>query len=113
MIEPRRLPYRNLLAAGVALALAVLVTAGFKSWSDLEATRARERDLRARISAAQERIESLVDHVERLDQDPLALEREARAQLGFVRPGDVIVVLPSEPSPVADPMSPPAGRAGS
>lgn len=112
MNEPRRRPTRNLLVAGVALALAILVTAGVKSWNDLLETRTREQQLEERIAEAQRRIESLADHVQRLQDDPVALERAARVELGFVRPEDIVVVLPTARVAGPRPAAEPAVRAG-
>lgn len=94
--RPWRWPSRNLVTAGVALVLAFLATAGLRSWNELQETRERERELETRIVEAERRIADLFDHVKRLDDDPLALEREARRQLGLVRTSDVVIVLPSD-----------------
>lgn len=40
--------------------------------------------------------ESLRGHVERLEQDPDAIEHQAREELHYTRPGEVIVTLPPE-----------------
>jgi hypothetical protein len=38
----------------------------------------------------------------------VTLERAAREELGMVKPGDVVIVLPPAPAPVAPPKAPPA-----
>lgn len=40
--------------------------------------------------------EALRGHVERLEQDPDAIEHQAREELHYTRPGEVIVTLPPE-----------------
>jgi len=84
--------------------LALLATAGVKSYRDLAQARAHEADLAERIAAAEARIRILRGDVRRMAQDPLTLERLARENLGMVKPGDVVIVLPEERS------EPPAGR---
>jgi len=41
--------------------------------------------------------ETLKGHVERLENDPGAIEHQARETLHYTRPGEVIVTLPPEP----------------
>jgi cell division protein FtsB len=81
---------------GVVFLLLFLATAGYKSWRDLATARAHVEDLRGRIEATQARIGELEDLIERVENDPLTLERLAREELGLVRPGDVVIVLPEE-----------------
>ncbi|MCL4837495.1 MAG: hypothetical protein KJ058_06000, partial [Thermoanaerobaculia bacterium] len=66
-------------------------------WRDLEAARARARELAAREAAAEERVALLRERIGRLRDDPLTLERLAREELGWVRPYDVLIVHPPEP----------------
>lgn len=89
-------PLRSLLGAAVFLLLALLLTAGLKSYSDLGDSRAHEDDLEEQIAATRQRIDLLHDRVERIKHDPLTLERLAREDLGLVKPGDVVIVLPDE-----------------
>ena len=77
--------------------LALLAVAGLKSYRDLEAARAQETLIQQRIEATQVTIRGLSGRVDRLREDPAMLERLAREDLGMVRPGDVILVLPEEP----------------
>jgi len=90
--------FRLVLGATVLLVLALLALAALKSWRDLDAARARERSLKARISETQAESERLRVRIDRLRHDPGMLERLAREDLGMVRPGDVIIELP-QPSP--------------
>lgn len=84
-----------MVAVGVAL-LALIATAGFRSAGNLEAARGQEADLLTQIDQARLRIEALESRMSRLDEDPATLERLAREELGMVRPGDVVIVLPPE-----------------
>ena len=47
-------------------------------------------------------------HVDRLQNDPGAIEHQAREELHYTRAGEVIYTLPNEPSP---PRTPPASKA--
>jgi len=95
-------PYRSWLVAAVWVLLALLAVAGVKSYRDLAAARSYERELRARIAATGQRIEQLRKQIERIDNDPATLERLAREELGMVREGDVVVVLPPEDGEESD-----------
>jgi cell division protein FtsB len=91
--------FRPVLGATVLLVLALLAIAALKSWRDLDAARTRERSLRARITETRSESERLRVRIERLRHDPGMLERLAREDLGMVRPGDVIIELPSPDRP--------------
>jgi cell division protein FtsB len=86
--------FRPVLGAAVLLFVAVLATAGVKSYRDLEAARQRRHLLETRIAQTQAEIARLHNRIEQLRGDPGALERLAREDLGMVRPGDVIIELP-------------------
>ena len=92
--SPPLRPQRALWAALVSLVLLLMGSGAVKGWRDLEATRARELELATRVAAAEERIALLRERIGRLRDDPATLERLAREQIGLVRPGDVVVVLP-------------------
>ncbi len=89
-------PYRSFIGATVFAILALLATAGVKSYSDLDVAREQERELLEEIAAAKERIRVLDERIERIENDPAMLERIAREELGMVREGDVVIVLPEE-----------------
>ncbi len=64
--------------------------------------RRQDRDnakLEAEVSAARIRVAQLTADVEGLESDPTYRERVAREQLGFVKPGEVSILLPREDSP--------------
>lgn len=87
---------RPLLWGAVLFLLALLALAGGKSYRDLAAVRERESVLESQLAATRAEIESVERRLERLRRDPLTLERLAREELGMVRPGDVVIVLPPE-----------------
>ena len=72
------------------------------------------RQKRAELQALREEVDRLqkengqhVDQIKALKTDPAAIEKEAREQLHYTRPGEVVLVAPI-PSP-----KPPTGRAQS
>ncbi len=99
--EPRPHPLRSVVVAVVVFLVLLLATFGLKSYRDLAAVRGRERQLTAEIAGTEERIAQLKRRIERLKNDPVTLDREARASLGLVRPEDVVIVLPAPASPGA------------
>jgi len=90
------LPLRPLVTFAVGLLLALLAVAGLKTWRDLETVRAREIQLRREIAATERQIAALEARIERLRDDPAALERVAREELHMRYPGEVEVVVPEE-----------------
>lgn len=91
--------YRSVIGVAVFSLLALLATAGVRSYRELAQARAHEADLERRIAAAEARIRILRDEAHSIEQDPLTLERLARENLGMVKPGDVVIVLPEEGPP--------------
>lgn len=91
----RRLPLRPLTVAAVGFLLVLLAVAGIKSYRDLATVRRQETALIERVDDTQQRIEVLQRRIERLRHDPATLERLAREELGMVRPGDLVIVLPA------------------
>lgn len=92
------LSYRSFLGVAVFVFLGLLATAGFKSYRDLALSRAEETSLEERIDETRQRIDEVQHHLDRLENDPLLLERLAREELGMVRAGDVVIVLPDPPT---------------
>lgn len=102
-------PTRRVLLGGVLFLLVLLGLAGFKSYRDLDAVRARQSELLLELDRTEEEIVGLEARIDRLQNDPLTLERLAREELQMVRPGEVVIVLPEErPIPRAVP-APPGG----
>ncbi len=87
-------PVRTVTVAAVLFLLLLLGLAGARSWQDLDRARGREAELAAEVEATEERIEALERRIRRLREDPLLLERLAREELGLVREGEVVIVLP-------------------
>ncbi len=67
---------------------------GLSAW---QKQRTQDKELRKDIQEVQDENERLRNHVERLKSDPDTIEQEARKQLHYARPGEVIYTLPPEP----------------
>jgi cell division protein FtsB len=82
------------LGAAVLFALVLLAFASVKSHRDLVSARDHEGLLRKTIGLTEHRIERLHGRIRQLRNDPDTLERMAREELGLVKPGDLVLVLP-------------------
>lgn len=92
-VSPSR-SYRSLIGVAAVSLLGLLATAGVKSYRDLKTALDLEQRLGRQITESGDRIRVLRDHVRGIEEDPLTLERLAREELGLVKPGDVVIVLP-------------------
>jgi cell division protein FtsB len=91
----------------VAVALMLLVgwgvvngKHGLSAWQQQRVT---DKQLKKEIDDLQQENARLRDHVERLKSDPNAIEHEAREQMHYAKPGEVIYALPAQPQPQAQP----------
>ncbi len=91
----RARPYRVLSVTVFAL-LGLLAMAGVKSYRDLAAAQDIEGNLLREISETKLRIRALSEYIDRIENDPATLERLAREELGMVREGDLVIVLPED-----------------
>lgn len=57
-----------------------------------------ERALESQLKSLQHENDLLKSHVDRLQSDPNAIEHQAREELHYTRPGEVIYTLPATPS---------------
>ena len=55
------------------------------------------KKLDAELKSLQEENERISEHINALKTDPKAIEKEAREQLRYARPGEVIYVAPERP----------------
>jgi len=91
---------RKLATAGVALLaclLAVHVVAGPNGLFPYQQKRVEYRKLEKEVQQLQVENERLAKQIESLKSDPQAVEKEAREQLRYARPGEVVYTLPNPP----------------
>lgn len=92
---------RKLATAGVgvlALAMAWHVALGPNGMVAYMHKRAEYHKLQSDIHALDVENQQLQQQVERLRSDPETIEREAREQLRYARPGETIYTLPAAPA---------------
>jgi cell division protein FtsB len=86
----------TLAAAALALAVAYHVVFGANGLTAYEQKRHETQLLDRQMLELQRENELLTAHVDRLQNDPGAIEQQAREQLHYTRPGEVIYALPSK-----------------
>jgi len=85
-------------AAGVlALGLGYHVMFGQNGLTAYEQKRQDAHALQLQLQSLQHENELLKEHVDRLQTDPDAIEHQAREELHYTRPGEVIYALPDAP----------------
>ncbi|MBV8456415.1 MAG: septum formation initiator family protein [Acetobacteraceae bacterium] len=88
----------TLVIALLALGSGYKVIYGANGTIVYKAKRAEYERLQQEISEETRRQQQLEEHVRALQSDPKAIEKEAREQLGYVRPGErVLVQRPPRP----------------
>jgi cell division protein FtsB len=83
-------------AAALALGLGYHVVFGQNGLTAYEQKRREVRAMNQQLKDLTDENERLKGHVERLQDDPGAIEAAAREELHYTRPGEVIVTLPNE-----------------
>ncbi len=84
-------------AAVLAAGVGYHVVFGANGLTVFLAKRQETRALNVQLEALQRENDRLKGHVERLATDPNAIEHQAREDLRYTRPGEVIYTLPNEP----------------
>ena len=91
----------------IAVVLALLVTwhaiYGKHGVSVWQQKRAEDRALQQEIRDLQQENAEMRQQIEHLKSDPDAIEREARGNLHYAKPGEVIYTLPPQPQKQAQP----------
>lgn len=83
-------------AAALALGVGYHVISGPNGLIVYEQKRHETRALSRDMQDLQRENEQLRGHVDRLQNDPSAIEHEAREELHYTRPGEVIYTLPAK-----------------
>jgi len=85
----------------IAVLMALLVTwhvfEGKHGISIWEQKRAEDHQLQQQIRDLQQENAEMRQHVQHLESDPDAIQREAREKLHYAKPGEVIYTLPAQP----------------
>jgi cell division protein FtsB len=89
-------------AAVLAVGLGYHVIFGQNGLTAYEQKRQNKVMLDGELGALQKENDLLKGHVERLQSDPSAIEHQAREELHYARPGEVIYTLPAS-QPVKSP----------
>jgi cell division protein FtsB len=84
-------------AAGVAISLGYHVMFGQNGLTAYEQKRQEASALGHQLQSLQRENELLKSHVDRLQNSPDAIEHQAREELHYTRPGEVIYTLPERP----------------
>ena len=93
---------RRLATAGVAMLAAWLflhVMFGANGMVIYRSKLAERQKLQAEIDKLQKENDLYTQQVRSLQSDPKAIEKEAREQLHYARPGEVVYVAPAPPRP--------------
>ncbi len=90
------------IAAGVTTALVAVVIFGSRGLLHLQTLTGEQDELGRRIALLLHENEQLRERIQRLRNDDRTLERLAREQLGFTRPGEVIYRFGARPNREAD-----------
>jgi cell division protein FtsB len=98
----------TLTVALLAVWLFMHVTFGANGMVVYRAKRAEYRNLQKDLDRLQKENTEYIDQVNQLKSDPKRIEKEAREQFHYARPGEVIYVAPESPAP-----APPANRSAS
>ena len=87
-------PAGTLLAVLLALLVTWHVVHGKDGLSAWQKKRVQERQYQQEIERLQKENTALRDRIQHLQSDPDAIEHEAREELHYARPGEVIYALP-------------------
>lgn len=96
-------PAGTVFAVVLALAFAWGVVNGKHGLSAWYQQRNQEQQLKHEIQDLEQENAHLHKHVDRLKNDPDAIEHEAREKLHYAKPGEVIYTLPPDPRKQAQP----------
>jgi cell division protein FtsB len=94
-------------AAAVLLIVGLLLhaTFGANGMVVYRQKRAEMQALQSQVDHLEKENDRYVDQIRSLKSDPAAIEKEAREQLRYARPGEVVLVAPDPPA-----QKPPTGR---
>jgi cell division protein FtsB len=97
-------------AALLALAIGYHVIFGQNGLTVYQQKRQDAQTLDLQLHSLQRENELLKGHVDRLQNDPNAIEHQAREELHYTRPGEVIYTLPAASGSSGTPSEPATGK---
>ena len=113
-LERTQLSWRKVATAAaaiLALAMGYHVVFGQNGLTAYQQKRQDAQTLDKQLHSLQRENDLLKGHVDRLQTDPNAIEHQAREELHYTRPGEVIYTLPAAPSAPGEPnRASPTGR---
>ena len=89
--------FATAVAAVLAVSMAYHVVFGQNGLTVYRQKRLDSRDLEQQSKALVRENDLLKGHIARLQNDPNAIEHQAREELHYTRPGEVIYTLPASP----------------
>lgn len=102
VVRERVYGWRRRVATGAVTALALMmaygVIFGHNGVTSYLQKRAQTKALQQQMQQLQAENDRLLGHVDRLQNDPGAIEHQAREELHYTRAGEVIVTLPNAPA---------------
>lgn len=87
----------TVLAGSLAVSMAYHVVFGPNGLTVYQHKRQDSRDLELQSKSLERENDLLKGHIARLQSDPGAIEHQAREELHYTRPGEVIYALPAVP----------------
>ncbi len=90
---------KKILILGIGCLLVIVIVTSFfgkKGVMDINRARKNIRDLQVTLDALKSRRARLEREIRELENDPRAVEREAREKLWLIKPGEKVVVLPDK-----------------
>jgi cell division protein FtsB len=108
ILRAMRTRLATLAVALLAVWLFMHVTFGANGMVVYRAKRAEYQNLQKDLDRLQKENTEYINQVNQLKSDPKRIEKEAREQFHYARPGEVIYVAPETPAPVS-----PANRSAS
>jgi cell division protein FtsB len=111
--ERTRVGWRKIATGGaalLALAMGYHVIFGQNGLTVYQQKRQDAQTLDLQLHRLQRENELLKGHVDRLQNDPNAIEHQAREELHYTRPGEVIYTLPASSGSAGTPSEPATGK---
>lgn len=104
--------WRKLLATAIfviAISLCAHILMGNNGWITYRQKKVEYQKLQQDLQSMDDENRRLDSKIKGLKSDPKAIEKEAREQLRYVKPGEVIYLLPEAPAQHSAQLSPQAG----